>query len=77
MEMRKNQEQDIREWFSTHIATKHLFKDESGRTITVIDWSRPDSGMYAIKYVLSGYQIFISGDLGNARSEERRVGKEC
>lgn len=55
------------EWFCHHQATIETAPLRDGRSsITVLDWSRPDSCMYAVRYVFSGSTLFVTGDLGSA-----------
>lgn len=65
---RKNSEEMLRnEWFCQHQATLETAPLQDGRSsITVLDWSRPDSSMYAVRYVFSGSTLFVTGDLGSA-----------
>ncbi|AZV43632.1 hypothetical protein BAOM_3023 [Peribacillus asahii] len=54
--------QDIRKnWFNNHIA-----KIEGEEGLQVIYWGEPGTNMYRTKYVLSGNNVFISGDIGEA-----------
>ncbi|KPH76082.1 hypothetical protein [Oceanobacillus caeni] len=48
-------------WFKDHVAK---LKGEKG--LQVIEWGRPGTNMYRTKYVLSGNNVFISGDIGEA-----------
>jgi hypothetical protein len=48
-------------WFANHVAE---IKGEEG--LQVIYWREPGTNMYYTKYVLSGNNIFISGDIGEA-----------
>lgn len=55
------------EWFRHHQATIETAPLRDGRSsITVLDWSRPGSNMYAVRYVFSGSTLFVTGDLGSA-----------
>lgn len=47
--------------FREHKATLQRFGP-----ITVIDWRRPNTGAYAMRYVCDGNFVFITGDLGTA-----------
>ena len=49
------------EWFADHVAE---IKGEEG--LQVIQWGTPGTSMYRTKYVLSGSNVFISGDIGEA-----------
>lgn len=48
-------------WFKDHIAE---IKGVEG--LQVIIWGEPGTNMYRTKYVLSGNNVFISGDIGEA-----------
>lgn len=55
-------EKEIRShWFKDHIAE---INGEEG--LQVIIWGEPGTNMYRTKYVLSGNNVFISGDIGEA-----------
>lgn len=55
-------EKEIREhWFKDHVAD---IRGEEG--LQVIYWGKPNTSSYATKYVLSGNNVFISGDIGEA-----------
>ncbi|MDK7474941.1 hypothetical protein OWP15_19880 [Bacillus paranthracis] len=49
------------EWFADHVAE---IKGEEG--LQVIQWGKPGTNMYRTKYVLSGANVFIAGDIGEA-----------
>jgi len=49
------------EWFKDHEISMKIYDG-----LQIIDWGRPNSGMYRIRYILSNNNIFISGDLGEA-----------
>lgn len=48
-------------WFNEHEAKLKTYEDMS-----IIYWSKPNSWEYKVKYIISGGNIFISGDLGDA-----------
>ncbi|SCC30503.1 hypothetical protein [Bacillus wiedmannii] len=48
-------------WFKDHVAE---ITGEEG--LQVIQWGKPGTNMYRKKYILSGANIFISGDIGEA-----------
>lgn len=48
-------------WFKDHVAE---IKGEEG--LQVISWGEPGTNMYRTKYVLSGNNVFVSGDVGEA-----------
>lgn len=47
--------------FRNHVATLERFGP-----ITVVEWRRPDTNAYAVRYVCDGNRIYITGDLGTA-----------
>ncbi|MFE5473842.1 hypothetical protein [Bacillus safensis] len=49
------------EWFKNHVAE---IKGEEG--LQVIYWGKSGTNSYRTKYVLSGNNVFISGDIGGA-----------
>ncbi|MEK0220870.1 hypothetical protein [Bacillus proteolyticus] len=62
MEYIEKATKDIREnWFENHVAE---IQGEEG--LQVIYWGKPGTNMYRTKFVLSGYNVFVSGDIGEA-----------
>ncbi|MGH0939934.1 hypothetical protein ACQVTS_01030 [Bacillus mycoides] len=62
MEYVEKATKDIREnWFGNHVAE---IQGEEG--LQVIYWGKPGTGSYRAKFVLSGYNVFVSGDIGEA-----------
>lgn len=58
----ENEKQEIQNtWFHEHVATI-----EGGEGLQVIHFGKPGANMYRVKYVLSGNNLFISGDIGDA-----------
>lgn len=56
-----------REWFTGHVATDNNFGvDALGSEVRVINWRRPDTGSYSIKFILVGRYVIATGDLGEA-----------
>jgi len=54
--------QEIREyWFPNHIATIIKYGD-----ITVLEWRKPNTCCYAVRYVFDGDKMYITGDIGEA-----------
>ncbi|MED2040841.1 hypothetical protein P4V58_27600 [Bacillus wiedmannii] len=49
------------DWFADHVA-----EIKGGEGLQVIQWGKPGTNMYRTKYVLSGANVFISGDIGEA-----------
>lgn len=50
------------EWFKEHVA--HLYELDNG--ITVLDWHKPGTCMYRMRYVFDRHYVYISGDVGEA-----------
>ncbi|WOA56425.1 hypothetical protein [Bacillus mycoides] len=62
MEYIEKATKDIKDnWFEDHVAE---IQGEEG--LQVIYWGKPGTGMYRTKFVLSGYNVFVSGDIGEA-----------
>jgi hypothetical protein len=60
--MRENFNKTIREeWFQCHKATL----TQHGN-LQVLDWRRPNTGYYAVRYIFDRNMLYISGDLGDA-----------
>lgn len=59
---------DARAWFREHVIDISTMPDEASQNglMTVVDFHRPDSSMYAVRYIYSGHYVFVSGDLGTA-----------
>jgi hypothetical protein len=60
--MNKDNETEIREnWFKDHkaVLTKH-------GDLEVLDWCKPETNIFAVRYVFDGYKMYVSGDLGAA-----------
>ena len=54
-------EQRIKDNFKDHIATLTEHGD-----LMVLDWKRPNSIFYYVRYVFDGNKVYITGDLGEA-----------
>lgn len=62
MERIEKEREHIRnDWFKDHVAT---VAEHEG--VTILDWKKPGTNMYAVKYVMVGNKLFISGDIGSA-----------
>lgn len=48
-------------WFKDHKA-----KVTKNGDITILDWKNPNNCNYYVRYVLDGYRMYISGDIGEA-----------
>lgn len=63
MDYLEKAKKEIREeWFGNHI----IKRDSSMEGLRLILFGEPGTSMYQVKYVLSGNNVFISGDLGEA-----------
>lgn len=59
----KNIEKEIKEnWFGEHVANYKKINDE----ISILDWKKPDTICFGVRYVFDGRHLYISGDLGEA-----------
>ncbi|HBV97429.1 MAG: hypothetical protein JL50_08340 [Peptococcaceae bacterium BICA1-7] len=60
--MKRDTDREIREhWFKDHIATY----TEQGE-IKVLQWKKPGTICYYVRYVFDGCKMYVSGDLGEA-----------
>jgi hypothetical protein len=60
--LKETQEKEIREnWFKDHVAALTFHGD-----LMVLDWRKPDTCIFAVRYVFDGYHMYVSGDLGQA-----------
>jgi len=58
----EQKEQDIKKnWFPEHVAKVAEYDG-----ITILDWRKPGTNMYAVRYVFTGSSLFITGDIGDA-----------
>ena len=63
--MDKDIEKEIREeWFKEHKATLTTQGD-----LKVLDWSKPNTGIYGVRYIFDGCRMYITGDIGQALFE--------
>lgn len=62
MERIEKERQYIREnWFKDHVAT---VTEHDG--VTILDWRKPGTSFYSVRYIFSGSSLFITGDIGDA-----------
>ncbi len=55
------------EWFKNHKATvTGLHSDGSKDHVILLDWHEPGTCVYSVRYIFSGTELFVSGDLGSA-----------
>lgn len=68
--MDKESETEIRtEWFKDHKAELVYFHKVTllkAEEIIVLDWRKPDTCIFAVRYVFDGNHMYVSGDLGEA-----------
>lgn len=50
------------DWFKDHIASYEKLND----SVSILNWQRPGTSFYKIRYVLDNNRIYISGDCGEA-----------
>lgn len=64
--MDRDQEAKIirEEWFANHIATLTQCGD-----MQVLSWRKPETSMYAVRYVFDKHYMYITGDIGVATFE--------
>ena len=48
-------------WFKDHKATLTKHGD-----LEVLDWRKPGTSNYAVRYIFDGYRMYVSGDIGEA-----------
>lgn len=60
--MKRDVEKEIREhWFVNHVAELTQHGD-----LQVLTWREPGTRNYYVRYVFDGYNMYVSGDLGEA-----------
>lgn len=57
---------EIRDWFLKHIAKFSTYRNEQDERIEFLFWTRPDSSIYRIRYMIYHNLLFVSGDVGEA-----------
>lgn len=50
------------DWFKDHVAEYEKLNDR----VSILEWGKPGTNLYRVRYVFDGYMLFISGDLGEA-----------
>ena len=59
----ENKNEIIRKnWFSDHVAEYTQVNDK----ISILNWRKPNSSIYSVRYVMDGCRLYVSGDLGEA-----------
>lgn len=62
METNKEIEDQIRKtWFKNHVAT---YEDHG--ELKVLQWRKPDTSVYYVRYAFDGNKMYVSGDTGEA-----------
>ena len=68
--MRKEEEQrieNIHEWFANHVASMHESTwTDNPATVTLVDFHRPGTGQYFMRFLMCGNKLFVTGDIVNA-----------
>lgn len=49
-------------WFKDHVATYTKINDD----LRILDWKRPNSIEFSVRYVMDGHYLYITGDLYSA-----------
>lgn len=57
----KNEEEITHDWFKEHIATVAQYGE-----LQVLDWHKPGTNIFRVRYVFDGSKMYVSGDLGEA-----------
>jgi len=58
----EQEDKEIKEhWFKDHVATINTYGD-----ITVLEWAKPGTVIFSIRYVFDQNKMYVSGDLGEA-----------
>jgi hypothetical protein len=60
-----------REWFKEHRASlvTHVVLNPAngeGDSLLIIDWRRPDTGNYAMRFTINRNYVIVTGDVGDA-----------
>lgn len=61
-EQNEKSHQLAREWFRDHQARFEMNSD----AMTIIEWRRPDTGNYCMKFTIFGHYVVVTGDVGDA-----------
>lgn len=56
----------IEDCFKEHMATLKIYKDENENEITVLNWKKPSTSTYYIRYILDRGSLIVTGDMGEA-----------
>ena len=68
--MRKEEEcriETIHGWFAEHIATMHeSCWPDSPVSVTLVDFHRPGTGQYFMRFLMCGQKLFVTGDIVDA-----------
>lgn len=61
-----NKQETTRGWFREHRATFQQFVAGGGGELRRLRWSKRDSSIYLVIYVIDGCCLYVTGDLGSA-----------
>jgi hypothetical protein len=53
--------EDLKREFKDHVATLTEYKE-----VSILEWKEPKTNVFAVKYIMSGNILSVSGDLGTA-----------
>lgn len=55
------------EWFTQHEAVRVVVADKlAGHAMWVLNWRKPETGMYGVRYIIDANKLIVTGDLGYA-----------
>lgn len=54
------------QWFKDHVVSINTYQCGNISPVVVVDFRRPNTNMYAVRYVFDGFCVYVSGDLGDA-----------
>lgn len=68
MRTRPEATEEVRGWFKDHQSTfaEHVVRDPERWNVETLEWAKPGTGVYAIRYVIMGPVLFVWGDLESA-----------
>lgn len=56
-------------WFNEHVPRHAVMSDMAAHDlgdIQLLDWRKPGTGIYGVRYILDGGKLMVTGDLGEA-----------
>lgn len=60
--MGKNKKWIEETWFKDHVAKLTRYTEN----LLILDWCKPETNAYKVRYIFDGCYLFVSGDLGEA-----------